>query len=66
MRGLLVLGLLVCGGCTPLPLDALIAALNERQITSCVSVVGSYGPFVGVSLLTATGGATLEQCRQWR
>jgi hypothetical protein len=66
MRGLwgvLLLGLL-CGGCASI--DHLADTLNKRGDTACLWVSGAYGPFVGVSALIATGGTTIDQCRQIR
>ncbi len=59
---LLVAGLL--GGC--MNVDRLADTLNKRNITSCIWAVGSYGPFVGVQLLSATGGASLDTCMDAR
>jgi hypothetical protein len=68
MRALVGLGLLLwlalLLGCADM--RSLIEDLNTRQVTSCIWAAGSYGPFMGVQLLTATGGATLEQCRTLR
>ena len=52
------------GGCVSV--DHLADTLNKRQVTSCIWGTGSYSLFFGVSLVAATGGATIEQCRQMR
>ncbi len=68
--GMMVIGVVV-NGCSVLPsgrtnLDDFAAALNARQVTSCVRLMGSYGPLLGVSAVIATGGATLEECQTVR
>lgn len=63
MRTLLALALLL-SGCTTQRIDHLAAALNERNVQSCIVITGSYAMFVGIHLVTATGGATLEQCHR--
>lgn len=60
----LVILLALCPGCTK-NLPALVDALNERQATACYRLYGHYGT-AGVSMLLATGGATLEQCDSLR
>lgn len=51
-------------GCTSVA--QLADTMNERHITSCLWITGSYGPFVGVNALMATGGATIEECKALR
>ena len=68
--GIAMLSILM-GGCTVLPagrtnLDDFAAALNARQVTACIHLMGSYGPFLGASAVIATGGATLEECQTIR
>ena len=63
MRRLLLLALLL-GGCTSV--DHLADTLNKRGDTACIWASGAYGPFIGASVLIATGGATIDQCRALR
>ena len=57
---LLLLCLASFTGCVSVA--SLADTLNERHVTSCVRGNGSYGLFFGVSILMATGGATIEEC----
>jgi len=63
-RALLLTALLGWSGCASI--DHLADTLNKRGDTACIWASGAYGPFVGVSVLIATGGATIDQCRQIR
>jgi hypothetical protein len=58
MAWLLVVAL-PCGGCASVA--SLADTLHARGITSCLAWTGSYAG-VGVHGVTATGGATIEQC----
>lgn len=53
--------LLVLAGCVSV--DKLADTMNKRNISSCLTIAGSYGPFVGVSGLVATGQASIALCR---
>jgi hypothetical protein len=53
MAWVLVLALLLCGGCT----GALVQALEERQAASCLYWSTPFGRGV-----TSTGGVPLERC----
>lgn len=55
---------LLLGGCANVA--SLAQTLNDRGVQSCVFYSGSYGPFVGVHGMTATGGVPIEQCRELR
>jgi hypothetical protein len=55
-----MLALTLCAGCTDVA--SLAATMNDRQIQSCLYLMGSYGPFVGVRVVSATGGASLKEC----
>jgi hypothetical protein len=64
----LVLGLcmsMLCG-CAQTSVSEIAQALDERQIQSCIFITGAYSMFVGISITTATGGATIESCRLLR
>ncbi len=60
----LILSLLFLNGCQGF--DSLIRDLNERSVQSCIYAQGSYGPFIGISVISATGGATIEECKRMR
>ena len=45
---------------------AFVDALNERQVQSCINIIGFSMPFVLTRITTATGGATLELCERIR
>lgn len=45
---------------------SLAETLDKRHVQSCVWAMGSYGPFVGVHLVSATGGATIAECLAFR
>lgn len=64
-RWSLCLALLCLAGCTSNVAD-IVTALNDRQVTSCIFLTGSYGPFVGLRVITATGGATITDCDELR
>lgn len=51
--------------CTPQRLESLAAYLDARQLTACLRGVGQYGT-VGLSVLLATGGATVQDCAELR
>ena len=55
---LLLLGLLT--GCASI--DNLADTLNKRSVQSCISFAGTYGLWVGVHGVIATGGANMEDC----
>lgn len=59
--GVLCGGLSGCAG-----VASLADSLNARQVTSCVWAQGSYGPFMGLRVVTATGGADLKTCLEER
>jgi hypothetical protein len=60
---LVTLGL-VLGGCTQQV--SLPEMLNLREVTSCLYYEGYGGPYVALHGITATGGATIEQCQRIR
>lgn len=67
MTCLAVLGLfslMLCSGCAGVA--SLASDLNARQVQSCLYFSGSYPPFIGVHGITATGGASLDQCQSLR
>lgn len=55
----ILVALLLLGGCADVA--RLAEILDARDITSCLVWTGSYAG-VGVHGITATGGATIEQC----
>lgn len=55
--------LLLSGGCT---LASVTEQLTARQAQSCVYTFGFLSPFYAVRTITATGGATIEQCHTMR
>jgi hypothetical protein len=62
MRGLLVYGCVtLMNGCT-WKLDHITEALERRHIQSCIITIGFPWPFTLVHIVTATGGATIEDC----
>ena len=66
MTRLAVLALLCLalgGGCADVA--SLGKTFNDRRVTSCIWFSGSYGPFVGIHGVTATGGATIDQCESF-
>jgi hypothetical protein len=59
-----VLSLSICiGGCT-WKLGPLTDVLEKRHIQSCIITIGFPWPFTLVRIVTATGGATIEECYQ--
>lgn len=50
-------------GCT---LASMASHLNERDVKSCIYMLGFVGPFQAVRSVTATGGMTLEECAGFR
>jgi hypothetical protein len=52
--------LLTLPGCVRL--STVVAALEEREVESCVTIVGFVTPFVLTRIISATGGRTIEQC----
>lgn len=56
--------LLALTGC--MNMTSLMQALQERQVTSCLYYQGMAGIYGSVRGVTATGGATLEQCERLR
>jgi hypothetical protein len=52
---------LFIGGCT-WKLDHVTEALERRHIQSCIITIGFPWPFTLVHIVTATGGATIEDC----
>ena len=52
---------LLCTSCASV--DKLAATLEAREIKSCIRASGSYGPFVGFTVLSVTGGASIDDCR---
>lgn len=40
----------------------LAQTLDARGVQSCLFYSGSYGPFLGIHGITATGGASLTEC----
>jgi len=61
MRYVLAVLCLALAGCTANGID-LTAALQQREVTSCLWYSGAATPYASVIGVTATGGATLEQC----
>jgi len=62
MKRWMLLGLLlVCGGCASV--DQLADTLEKRHVTSCLTLRGIAPPYVTISGIVATGGATLAECR---
>lgn len=59
LLGLSLLLVVVCGGCG---LAALTAQLETRHVQSCIYTFGFLTPFHAVRIITATGGATVQQC----
>lgn len=51
---------LALSGCTGVA--SLTAALNDRQVTSCLWFQGAAGPYATVLGVTATGGTPLQHC----
>lgn len=51
-------------GCTSV--ERLAEVLDARNVTSCITATGMYAPFVVVRVLTATGGATVQDCAELR
>lgn len=51
---------ILCDGCADVA--SLAHTLNERGDTACIWASGSYGPFLGLRIVAATGGATLKEC----
>jgi hypothetical protein len=65
--GTAVLSLLLAltlGGCSGL--GQLAEVLNARDVTSCIVWEGHASAYVHVKGITATGGATLDQCQTLR
>ena len=56
----MILLCVVLNGCAGIA--SLADSLNERDVKSCIWAQGSYGPFVGLRLVSVTGGATLAEC----
>jgi len=61
--GVLLLVCLVCGGCF-WRLQQLTDALETRHVASCIFSVGFPYPFILVRVVTVTGGADLETCKE--
>ena len=40
--------------------------LNDRKVQSCIYANGSYGPFIGIHTITATGGMTVKECMKYQ
>jgi hypothetical protein len=64
MAVLLFGAVLACTGCAGVA--SLAADLETRHVQSCIYTSGAYGLFASASILTATGGATLEECQRLR
>lgn len=67
MRYLVMIGLvtlLLTTGCTGM--GSLADELNKREAHGCLWMSGAYGLFASGSVMYATGGATLEECRALR
>ena len=56
-----LLGLLA--GCGTMPIQDI---LNAREVTSCIWVQGSAPPYAAMRSVTATGGATLQDCEKFK
>jgi hypothetical protein len=59
---LLVLGCLLFSGCF-WRLEQLTEALETRHVASCIFSVGFPYPFILVRVVTVTGGASIETCK---
>ena len=59
---------LSCAGCTgnTLGLGSFAQSLNERQVQGCVYYQGSYGPFIAIHGIIATGGTLYTECAKDR
>jgi hypothetical protein len=57
-----LVGLCLCfTGCV-WKLDHVTEALEKRHIQSCIITIGFPWPFTLVHIITATGGATIDDC----